>query len=49
MKKLVGVLAVVFVIFAGSCTQSTCPTYTKGIKEVPQEQEVEKKAQQEKV
>jgi hypothetical protein len=38
MKYLVVVVAVVFVLFAGSCTQRTCPTYTKGLQEMPEEQ-----------
>lgn len=49
MRYLVVTVAVVLVILAGSCTQRTCPTYTKGIKDVPQEQQVAKKDQQEKV
>jgi len=34
MKNLVVLLAVVFVMLAASCTQRTCPTYTKGTKEL---------------
>jgi len=33
MKNLVILLAVVFVMLVASCTQRTCPTYTKGTKE----------------
>ena len=40
MKYVVVVLAIVFTCLMGSCTQRTCPTYTKGLKEVPQEQQV---------
>ncbi len=36
MKNLVVLLAVVFVMLAASCTQRTCPTYTKGTKELQQ-------------
>jgi len=39
MKNLVVVIAIVFTCLAASCTQRTCPTYTKGLKEVPQEQQ----------
>ncbi|MCK5104983.1 MAG: hypothetical protein KAI29_21815 [Cyclobacteriaceae bacterium] len=39
MRNLVVVIAIVFTCLA-SCTQRTCPTYTKGLKEVPQEQPV---------
>lgn len=45
MRNLVVLVAIVFTCLMASCTQRTCPTYTKGIKEVPQEQQV--KAQQE--
>jgi len=40
MRNLVVVIAIVFTCLAASCTQRTCPTYTKGIKEVPQEEQV---------
>lgn len=40
MKNLVILIAIVFTCLAASCTQRTCPTYTKGIKDVPQEEEV---------
>lgn len=40
MKNLVVVVAIVFTCLIASCTQRTCPTYTKGIKEVPQEEQV---------
>lgn len=40
MKSLVVVVAIVFTCLMASCTQRTCPTYTKGIKEVPQEEQV---------
>ena len=49
MKYLLVVVAVVLVFMAGSCTQRTCPTYTKGLKDVPQEQQDEMKDQQERV
>jgi hypothetical protein len=49
MRNLVVTVAVVLVVLAGSCTQRTCPTYTKGIKDVPQEQQTVKKERQEKV
>ena len=42
MKRLVVLISVVFVLMAASCTQRTCPTYTKGVKEAPQKQAVEK-------
>ena len=45
MRNLVVLIAIVFTCLMASCTQRTCPTYTKGIKEVPQEQQV--KSQQE--
>lgn len=38
MKNLVVIIAVVFTCLAASCTQRTCPTYTKGMKKAPQEQ-----------
>lgn len=40
MRNIVVVIAIVFTCLAASCTQRTCPTYTKGIKEIPQEQQV---------
>ena len=49
MRKLVVAVAVVLVVIGGSCTQRTCPTYTKGLKDVPQEQQAEKKELQERV
>jgi len=49
MRYLVVVVAVVLVFMAGSCTQRTCPTYTKGMKDVPQEQQEETNKQQERV
>ncbi len=39
MKSSVIIIAVVVMSFAASCTQRTCPTYTKGIKDAPQEQQ----------
>ena len=41
MKNLVVLFAIVFTCLVTSCTQRTCPTYTKGIKEVPHNQQVE--------
>ena len=38
MRNLLLIVAVAFVFVAGSCTQRTCPTYTKGLNEIPQEQ-----------
>ncbi len=49
MKYLIVVVAVVFVLFAGSCTQRTCPTYTKGVQEMPQEQNEATAASEEKI
>ena len=49
MRYLLLVVAVVLVFMAGSCTQRTCPTYTKGLKDVPQEQQEETKEQKERV
>lgn len=49
MKYLLVAVAVVLVFLAGSCTQRTCPTYTKGLKELPQEQQIKSEKQQEKV
>ena len=43
MRNLVVLVAIVFACLISSCTQRTCPTYTKGIKEAPQEQQVEAK------
>ena len=40
MRNLVVLLAIVFTCLLASCTQRTCPTYTKGIKDIPQEQQV---------
>lgn len=40
MRNLVVIIAIVFTCLVASCTQRTCPTYTKGLKEVPQEQQV---------
>ena len=45
MRNLIVLIAIVFTCLVASCTQRTCPTYTKGLKEVPQEQQV--KAQEE--
>ena len=45
MKNLVIVIAIVFTCLAASCTQRTCPTYTKGLKEVPQEQQQEQQVE----
>lgn len=39
MKNLLVIIAIAFTCLAASCTQRTCPTYTKGIKDVPQEQQ----------
>ena len=41
MKNLVVLFAIVFACLMASCTQRTCPTYTKGLKEAPQNQQVE--------
>lgn len=38
MRNLVIIIAIAFTCLAASCTQRTCPTYTKGIKEAPQGQ-----------
>lgn len=38
MKYLIILVSVVLVLFAASCTQRTCPTYTKGVIELPQEE-----------
>lgn len=38
MKYVVVALAIVVTCLMGSCTQRTCPTYTKGLKELPREQ-----------
>ncbi len=43
MRNLIILIAIVFTCLAASCTQRTCPTYTKGIKEIPQKQQVEAK------
>jgi len=40
MRNLMVLIAIVFTCLVASCTQRTCPTYTKGIKDVPQEQQV---------
>ena len=40
MRNLMVLIAIVFTCLIASCTQRTCPTYTKGIKDVPQEQQV---------
>jgi len=46
MRNLVVIIAIVFTCLAASCTQRTCPTYTKGLKEVPQEQQDKAKEDQ---
>lgn len=46
MRNLIVVSAIVFTCLMASCSQRTCPTYTKGIKEVPQE--LQPKSQQNK-
>ena len=43
MRNLIVLSAIVFTCLMASCSQRTCPTYTKGIKEIPQEQQVEAK------
>ncbi len=45
MKYLILTVAVVLVLFAASCTQRTCPTYTKGATELPQEEGEETKTE----
>ena len=35
MKKYIVVIAVVVGAMVSSCTQRTCPTYTKGLKKAP--------------
>ncbi len=40
MRNLVVVIAIVGTCLVASCTQRTCPTYTKGLYEAPQEQQV---------
>lgn len=40
MRNLLVLLAIVFSCLAASCTQRTCPTYTKGMKDIPQQQQV---------
>ena len=40
MRNLIVIIAIVFTCIVASCTQRTCPTYTKGLKEAPQEQQV---------
>lgn len=40
MKNVLVIIAIVFTCLAASCTQRTCPTYTKGIKDVPQAEQV---------
>ena len=39
MKNLLVIIAIVFTCLAASCTQRTCPTYTKGIQENSPEQQ----------
>ena len=45
MKNLIVIFAGALLILAASCTQRTCPTYTKGLKEAPQKQSTEVKIQ----
>jgi len=40
MRNLVVAIAIVFTCLTASCTQRTCPTYTKGIKDVPKQEQV---------
>ncbi|MCG8309653.1 MAG: hypothetical protein MI975_19820 [Cytophagales bacterium] len=40
MRNLVVIFAIVFTCLAASCTQRTCPTYTKEMKDIPQEEQV---------
>ncbi len=40
MRNLVVIIAIVGTCLVASCTQRTCPTYTKGFNEAPQEQQV---------
>jgi len=40
MKNLIALIAIVFICFASSCMHRTCPTYTKGLKDVPQSEQV---------
>ena len=41
MKNLVVLFAIVLISLAASCTQRTCPTYTKEIRDIPQDKQVE--------
>jgi hypothetical protein len=41
MKLYISIISIVFICLVSSCTQRTCPTYTKGIEEVHQEQQVQ--------
>ena len=40
MRNLVVLFAIVLTCLAASCTQRTCPTYTKELKDIPQEEQV---------
>ena len=40
MKNLLVLIAIVFIFLASSCMHRTCPTYTKGIEDVPQQEQV---------
>jgi len=37
MKKLIFIVAIVFACGVTSCYHKTCPTYTKGLKDISQE------------
>lgn len=39
MKKLFFIAAIVLVCGVSSCYHRTCPTYTKGLKDIPQEKQ----------
>jgi hypothetical protein len=41
MKRLVVVFTACLLVAVASCTQRTCPTYTKGAPEAPQQEHVE--------
>ena len=41
MKNLFLIVAIVFACLAASCTHRTCPTYTKGLQDVQQNEQVE--------
>ena len=41
MKNLVVLIAIVFTCLVSSCYQRTCPTYTKGLEEAPQQEQTQ--------